>query len=392
MSNKTSKLFYLLLVLLPFSLLAQEEDESKWEVNGYLKNLQSASLIQVPNFITGQSELVILSNNLIHNRLNFSRSLGSKMVFNSSLRNRFLYGDLDTPERMLEQFERGNDFFDLSLEGSQTNWAAQTILDRFYLDIYLGDWEMSIGRQRINWGISTFWNSNDIFNAFNFTDFDYEERPGSDAFLVRKYIGFTSSIEFAIAAADDIKKLKAGFLYKFNLKNYDYQLLAGITENHLSLGGGWSGAIKKIGFKGEFNTFNDLSTSSEPFTGSFSMEFDYINKNALYFGFGVLYNSLGQTDTNILNLLDFDISARNLYPFKYTVFYSMNQSFNPIFSGGISFLYSPGPVHATFLSPNFNLSIAQNWDLAFFGQIVFDRQEKYSSPVQGFFLRLKYSF
>ena len=212
MSNKTSKLFYLLLVLLPFSLLAQEEDESKWEVNGYLKNLQSASLIQVPNFITGQSELVILSNNLIHNRLNFSRSLGSKMVFNSSLRNRFLYGDLDTPERMLEQFERGNDFFDLSLEGSQTNWAAQTILDRFYLDIYLGDWEMSIGRQRINWGISTFWNSNDIFNAFNFTDFDYEERPGSDAFLVRKYIGFTSSIEFAIAAADDIKKTESWIL------------------------------------------------------------------------------------------------------------------------------------------------------------------------------------
>lgn len=120
MSNKTSKLFYLLLVLLPFSLLAQEEDEPKWEINGYLKNLQSASLIQVPNFITGQSELVILSNNLIHNRLNFSRALGSKLVFNSSLRNRFLYGDLDTPERMLEQFEQGNDFLDLSLEGQST--------------------------------------------------------------------------------------------------------------------------------------------------------------------------------------------------------------------------------------------------------------------------------
>lgn len=392
MNNKTNKLFYLLLVLLPLSVLAQEVDESKWEVSGYLKNLQSASLLQVPNFSTGQSELVILSNNLIHNRLNFSRSFGSKVAFNTSLRNRFLYGDLDTPERMMDQFEQGNDFFDLSLESSKTNWAAQTILDRLYLDIYLGDWEMSIGRQRINWGISTFWNSNDIFNAFNFTDFDYEERPGSDAFLVRKYIGFTSSIEFAIAAADDIKKLKAGFLYKFNLKNYDYQVLAGVSENHLSLGGGWSGAIKKIGFKGEFNTFNDLSTSAEPFIGSFSMEFDYINKKALYFGFGFLYNSQGQTDTNILNLLNFDISARNLYPFKYTVFYSMNQSFNPIFSGGLSFLYSPGPVHATFVSPNFTLSIAQNWDIAFFGQIVLDKQEQYKSPVQGFFLRLKYSF
>ncbi|CAL6315246.1 unnamed protein product [Bathycoccus prasinos] len=168
---------------------------------------------------------------------------------------RFLYGDLESPQRMKEQFEQGNDYFDLSLESSQDSWAAQTIMDRLYLDIYLGDWEMSIGRQRINWGISTFWNSNDIFNAYNFTDFDYEERPGSDAILIRKYIGFTSSIEFAIAATDDINKLKAGLLYKFNLKNYDYQILAGLSENYLALGGGWSGAIKQVGFKGEFNTF-----------------------------------------------------------------------------------------------------------------------------------------
>ena len=89
-------------------------------------------------------------------------------MFNTSLRNRFLYGDLDDPQRMLDQFELGNDHFDLSLEASNTNWAAQTIMDRLYFDIYLGDWEISVGRQRINWGISTFWNSNDIFNAFNF--------------------------------------------------------------------------------------------------------------------------------------------------------------------------------------------------------------------------------
>jgi hypothetical protein len=393
MKQWISNIVLVILIAIPVAVFAQEEEEkSPWEINGYLKNLQSASLLHVPNFITGEKDLVILSNTLIHNRLNFSRTLGSKVVFNTSLRNRFLYGDLDDPQRMLDQFELGNDHFDLSLEASNTNWAAQTIMDRLYFDIYLGDWEISVGRQRINWGISTFWNSNDIFNAFNFTDFDYEERPGSDALLVRKYIGFTSSIEFAVAAASDIKELKAGLLYKFNFKNYDYQILAGVTENYLSIGGGWSGAIKQIGFKGEFNTFNDLSTGSDPLSGSLSVEFDYINKKALYFGLGFLYNSIGETDTNILNLLDFDISARNLYPFKYTLFYSMNQSFNPIFSGGLSFLYSPGEAHATFVSPNLNFSISQNWDLAFFGQIVLDKQDTYASPIQGFFLRLKYSF
>lgn len=392
MNNRLFKIFLLILFTSPSLLIAQEEKkDSPWEVDGYIKNLQSASIIKFPNLITGGVDKIILSSNLIHNRLNFTRTIGEKVVFHSSLRNRFLYGDLESPQRMKEQFEQGNDYFDLSLESSQDSWAAQTIMDRLYLDIYLGDWEMSIGRQRINWGISTFWNSNDIFNAYNFTDFDYEERPGSDAILIRKYIGFTSSIEFAIAATDDIKKLKAGLLYKFNLKNYDYQILAGLSENYLALGGGWSGAIKQVGFKGEFNTFSPLGTTGDP-ANSISLEFDYINKKALYFGLGFLYNSLGAADTNILNLLDFDISARNLYPFKTTFFFSMNQSFNPIISGGLSFLYSPGEAHATFVSPNLNVSIAQNWDLAFFGQIVLDKQEKYTSPVQGFFLRLKLSF
>ena len=385
------KQFLLVLFLIPTALLAQEEKESKWTVDGYMKSLQTLYLVKLPFTPTNGQSHLLTDNNLLHNRLNFSRELGGKASLKFSLRNRFLYGDVGDSEQLLEQFEAGNDYLDLSLETSALNYGAQSILDRLHIDFYLGDWEISLGRQRINWGISTFWNSNDIFNAFNFTDFDYEERPGSDALLIRKYIGFTSSIEFAIAGADQWEELKAGFLYRFNKKSYDFQALAGLSNGFLSLGGGWSGAIKQIGFKGEFNTFSPL-LEGDDFAGSVSMEFDYINKNSLYFGAGFLFNSLGQTDQGINELLNFQISAQNLYPYKYTVFYSMNQSFSPIFTAGASVIYSAGEAHATFLSPNFNLSIAQNWDLGFFSQIVLDKQEKYQSPLKAFFLRIKYSF
>ena len=383
--------FLLILFLIPTALFAQEEKESKWSVDGYMKSLQTLYLVKLPFTPTNGQTHLLTDNNLLHNRLNFSRELGGKASLKFSMRNRFLYGDINDSEQLLEQFEAGNDFLDLSVEKTAVNYGAQSILDRLHVDFYLGNWEISLGRQRINWGISTFWNSNDIFNAFNFTDFDYEERPGSDALLVRKYIGFTSSIEFAIAGADKWEDLKAGFLYRFNKKSYDFQALAGLSSGFLSLGGGWSGAIKQIGFKGEFNTFSPL-LEGDDFASSLSMEFDYINKNGLYFGAGFLYNSLGQTDQGINELLNFEISAQNLYPYKYTVFYSMNQSFSPIFTAGASFLYSAGEAHATFISPNFNLSIAQNWDLGFFSQIVLDKQEKYESPLKAFFLRIKYSF
>ena len=380
------------LLTIPVLLSAQSgKKERKGSLNGYMKTLQSASVIRLPNPVSGGFESAILSNNLLHNRLNYSRPLGDKIRFNASLRNRFFYGDIGVEEVLLKQLNQGNDYFDLSLETVQNNYAAQTILDRFYADIYFGDWEISIGRQRINWGISSFWNSNDIFNAFNFTDFDYEERPGSDAFLLRRYIGETGSIEFAISAADKKETLKTGLLWKFNLKNYDYQALLGLYNQYLTAGGGWSGAIGPVGFKGEFNTFSPINADNT-FASSASFELDYINQKATYFGLGFLYNSLGSTDGSILSLFNFEISARNLYPYQYTSFLSINQSFSPIFSGGLSFIYSPGEAHATFLSPNFNLSIAQNWDLAFFGQFVLEKSEKYSSPLMGFFLRLKYSF
>lgn len=380
------------LLTIPVLLSAQsDKKERKGSLNGYMKTLQSASVIRLPNPVSGGFESAILSNNLLHNRLNYSRPLGAKIRFNASLRNRFFYGDIGVEEVLLKQLNQGNDYFDLSLEAVQNNYAAQTILDRFYADIYLGDWEISIGRQRINWGISSFWNSNDIFNAFNFTDFDYEERPGSDAFLLRRYIGETGSIEFAISAADKKETLKTGLLWKFNLKNYDYQVLLGLYNQYLTAGGGWAGAIGPVGFKGEFNTFSPIDADNT-FASSASFELDYINQKATYFGLGFLYNSLGSTDGSILSLFNFEISARNLYPYQYTSFLSINQSISPIFSGGLSFIYSPGEAHATFVSPNFNLSIAQNWDLAFFGQFVLEKSEKYSSPLMGFFLRLKYSF
>ena len=48
---------------------------------------------------------------------------------------------------------------------------------------------LRIGRQRINWGVNLAWNPNDLFNAYSLIDFDYQERPGSDAIRFQYYMG-----------------------------------------------------------------------------------------------------------------------------------------------------------------------------------------------------------
>ena len=88
---------------------------------------------------------------------------------------------------------------------------------RFFLQWEKNDWNIRIGRQRVNWGIQNFWNPHDLFNQTNFFDFDYIEKPGSDAIRVQYYPNSNQSLEFALN--EDIQ----GGLYRFNKFKYDFQ-------------------------------------------------------------------------------------------------------------------------------------------------------------------------
>ncbi|MCK7542259.1 MAG: hypothetical protein MZV63_70990 [Marinilabiliales bacterium] len=62
--------------------------------------------------------------------------------------------------------------------------VLNTFIDRASVDFTAGTLQVSAGRQRINWSQALVWNPNDIFNTYSSFDFDYMERPGSDAVRV----------------------------------------------------------------------------------------------------------------------------------------------------------------------------------------------------------------
>ena len=64
----------------------------------------------------------------------------------------------------------------------------------------MGNFRQGSDRQRINWGQTLVWNPNDIFNAYSYFDFDYIERPGSDAIRLQYYPDYSSAIEMAVKA------------------------------------------------------------------------------------------------------------------------------------------------------------------------------------------------
>lgn len=378
------------------TLIGQDSEKQKnWELHGYIKDLQSLSVINLPTPI-GTSKFSS-QDNVLHNRLNFRWFPSDHFTLKLELRNRFFWGDqikLSGSEAFKMQLADGNDFFDLDIAAvDQVGVGIHSIIDRFYGEYVKKNWEIRLGRQRINWGINTIWNPNDIFNAFSFTDFDYEERPGSDALRIRYYTGYAGSIEIAAKVADNWEESTVGLLWIFNKWDYDFQILAGITEGDYTVGGGWAGNLKNLGFKGEFTYFIPFEEENkQSFTATLGL--DYSFGNSLYLNTGFLYNSLGTTAGDVTQLFTFELSAKNLYPYKYAILVSTNYPISPLLSGGLALIYSPSQAQALFINPTLTYSIKENWDVDFVGQIVFDRGNGvgYRSPIKSFFLRFKFSF
>ncbi len=386
----------LFLVYLNTPLLFSQEEVSKWEINGYLKQMQTFLFFNNSYFDLQQFKLVdtFLLDNLIHNRVNIKYYASENLTFKADIRTRFFYGDLvrQTPRFGAQIDNANNDYLDLSLvllDGSSA--VLHSMLDRLYVEYVSGEWEIRLGRQRINWGINTVWNPNDVFNAFAFTDFDYEERPGSDALRVRKYFGFASSLEIAVKAFDRVEEAVIAGLWKFNTGKYDYQILAGYVREDLALGAGWAGNLGNAGFKGEFTYFAPLKEENN---NAFALTFalDYQFQNSLYLNAGYLFNSQGQPDANIVQLFNFELSARNLYPYRHAAFMAVTYPVSPLLNAGLTTIYSPGPSNALFLNPVVAYSLKTNWDIDLTGQLSFFQNDGYTSPLQALFLRTKWSF
>ncbi|MBK7337427.1 MAG: hypothetical protein IPJ00_15265 [Saprospirales bacterium] len=357
--------FFPALALAAATAFAQPEEPPKFSVDGYVKDLQT---LFVFNGIPFPGVTQIYDQNQIHNRINVKWQIAPSLLFKVDFRNRIFWGDLSTKD-MIKGLDQANDYFDLSVgESNNKGLAYHAMVDRLYLELTKGKWEVRLGRQRVNWGISTVWNPNDVFNAFSFTDFDYEERPGSDALRVRYYPGYASSVEIAAKMADSLEAAVIAGMGQFNAGGYDFQVLGGLVQNELALGAGWAGNIKGAGFKGEMTFFQPLEEGE---TSSFAATFglDYLTGKSLYLSTGFLFNSNGQTNAGISNLFTFQLSAKNLYPYKYSVFLQGGYPITPLLNGGLALIYSPSKAHALFANPTISYSISQNWDLDLIGQV-----------------------
>jgi len=359
--------------------------QKKWNVNGYLKDIQSFTLDK--NFDS------LVTGNLIHNRVNVRWKPTSKFTAAAEFRTRLFWGEevRMTPD-FASNLQNSNEAVNMSILWFETESAVmQTNIDRLWLEYNATKWDARVGRQRINWGINTIWNPNDIFNTYNFLDFDYEERPGRDAVKFRYHLSGMSNIELAVAGADQYNQAVGAIRYLTNKWNYDFQFSAGVYHEIFTLGAGWSGSIAEAGFKVELQYFSPHSDTTAQI--NVTLETDYVFENAWYVNLGILVNSAGlDKPINDLSQVNFQLSPQQLMPTKWNIAVTLSKEITPLFSSTLSVIYCPGTNLAIFL-PSIKYNLAPNLDFDLIWQSFYAEQNNdFEGVMHRGFLRMKWNF
>jgi len=333
----------------------------------------------------------------IYNRINIRWNVAKNVDLHAGIRNNFSFGPLmadlypSYTDELLKDYGWADMTFSLL---NDTSYLLYTNIDRLFIKWNFKKAEITLGRQRINWGQNLVWNPNDIFNTFNYFDFDYIEHPGSDAFRLQYYTGTLSSFQLAIKLNHD-KQITAAAMYKFNLYNYDIQVLSGVMEKDWVFGIGWAGQIKGAGFTGEISYFRNTDRFTDT-TGQWiaSVGINNTFQNRIYVHGSFIFNSTGTTGPAGMGTFFFNgyRTPKTLTRSKFDLFGEISYPITPLMKADISSIYNPND-QSVFVGPSFDFSLTENLELYTMGQLFFGKsQTEFGDYGQMLYLRLKWSF
>jgi len=338
-------------------------------------------------------------DHLIHQRFNFEYRWADAFSFNAGMRNRLMWGDsLDIP--FYDEFiEADPGHFDLSWNWlNEDNALGNTTFDRLYLDWQANSWQVRAGRQRINWGMATLWNPNDLFNVYSIYDFDYEERPGTDAVMVSRSLGFASRADAVWALGDDWDETGLTGRYRFNTTGFDLQVLGGKQRVDLVIGAGFSGSLGGAGLNGEISYFHpyedECNGIEQEQTTVATLETDYSvsGRRNPTLKASVLYISNPEDPGNILIYLNQPLTAKTISFTRWTGYADVGFDITALSRQIVgAAAYDDG---SWFLTASNAISLADDWQLMLVWQHYDGPNDSLfgENPADMIFGRIRWSF
>lgn len=400
MNKKFTEIQLILFLLLSATLFAQE---SSFNIGGYVKNLSS---YQRGNF-AGFSSRAGHFQNTLQTRLNMTWY--ASPAFTIALQSRHLLvwqKNTKHSNSFFNLFSTNHYYFNLNKKWINANdMQATSEIDRIYLDWSWNNLEVTLGRQRIAWGTCLVWNPTDLFNPFHILDFDYEEKPGTDALHMQYYLGSLSQLDFAITPGKASGDVIYAARFFFNYRKYDFNLIGGWQRNSLRLGGSWSGQLFDGGFRGEVVYSRPHITYFLPQPPSFvlspkhikqpywtiALSYDYTFSNSFYWHTEYLYNELGTTGNAAARQFETLITGE-LSPARHSLFQEFAYDLTPLWRTDLFIIFNPTD-HSWIAGPSLQYSVSDNWTLyllAFPSKGI--KNSEFGTLPSWYFVRFKFSF
>jgi len=383
--SKILKISFILFLFCDADAFSQEKDK-RFSLNGYISTMESV----IFDSLSGP----FIVDNLMHNRLNFKGYINNNISFATEIRNRLFIGDMvRSGPSYAEMTGRDQGWADMSWNIlNEQSFFLNTAVDRLWLDFNYDKFQARVGRQRINWGQTLVWNPNDIFNTYSFFEFDYVERPGSDAVRLQYYPDYSSAIELAVKADHD-DRVTAAALYRFNKWGYDIQVLSGyFNSEDFVAGAGWSGAFGSVSFRGEMSWFRPVENFADTTgTGIFTVGFDKAFRNNSLLQLQIMYCNNPAGYSSFLSFYSGSLSTKELAFSEFTTFALYSYPLTPLLNLSISGMWFPD-LNGYFAGGSLDFSMAENVDFSLYWQHFRSEIDNTESNVNLGFLRLKYSF
>lgn len=389
------------LLLIIFPLTQTPAQLSSFDYSGYAKYLFSSS--KIPRIEDR------LNDHLVHLRLNTKWYATQNITAALELRFRAFYGEsIEQIPYYKELIRTPHDFVNLDAFFWESDKSLGYFeVDRLWFDYYKNNLQITIGRQRVAWGTCWVWNPTDLFNPLNILDFDYEERPASDAIRVQYYTGPVTKLDVAYKPAKDPNNQIIAGLWSLNKWDYDFNLIAGMRFKRWLAGFSWVGDILEAGFRGELLVsqapympdrnliYEQISQSSLSSTESpivtFAFSGDYTFPNTFYIHTEVLYNNIGKTANTLLfqpeaNKLGLLTAAR------WSIYQELAYDITPLLRGTLFGIFNPNDKSFVII-PSINYSLITNLDL-YLICMFFEGEPltEYGEYGISFYTRIKYSF
>lgn len=329
------------------------------EFKGHLKLLNNL-------FIPHPDTLIWFSDQTLENRLEIRWDATDWLRFDVQARSRLVYGDfVENLPNYSSLIGNKQGWVDLSfLWADGRSFVGHTELDRLSARVSFKSVELTIGRQRINWGFDLVWNPNDVFNTSSYLNLEYPERPGTDAVNLKVHTGALSYLDFVYQPNKTADSSAYGVRYRTHIARTDFQVLAARMADYYVLGGGLSGELGQFALRSEVSYFGAQKLNAKSgFVATLSADRS-IGGNS-FMQLGALYNSFGsKSGHEPLSFIEPKVqSPMMLSRGKVNFFVGINSTVATLFTPSLAILANPADGSAAII-PGIAYSASDNLILA----------------------------